>query len=166
MDGGSGGGDGRHVALVTGAARGFGGGIARGLVAAGWAVLAVDLPGPELHAAERELRALKAGGQSSTAAPTHGSGVGRVLPCDVCDYEEVVSAVRHAVGRWGRLDLVVANAAVLEPRRLADTSPREWEASIRINLTGVWHTWRAAWAVLASQPRGGHLLVRTPKTAP
>lgn len=142
--------DGRRVALVTGAARGFGAGVVRGLVANGWAVLAADLPGPELVEAERELQQLV--GSSSS------SGSGQAFPCNVCEYDAVAAAVGAAVASWGRLDLIVANAAVLQPRLLADTSPQQWESALKVNLTGVWHAWRAAWPVLASQPGGGHLL--------
>ena len=137
-----------RVAIITGAARGYGNGQARGLAALGWRVCLTDLPSAELDQASKELSAIAATAGVECMA----------LPCDATDYNAVVGTVETVVGTWGRLDLAVANAAVLQPLSLAETTAEQWAGLLAVNLSSVFHLWRAVWATMASQPHGGHLL--------
>jgi SDR family mycofactocin-dependent oxidoreductase len=104
--GGGGGGRGARVAVVTGAARGIGAATVRGLVAAGWSVVAVDRAAddprlPYAMGTEAELRAVARGAR---AVP---------FVADACDPAALAEAVALAEERWGGLDAVIAAAGVI-----------------------------------------------------
>lgn len=109
------------VAIVTGAARGIGLGIARALHAAGYRVAATDRDGPGAERAAAEL------GEAAI-------GLGHdVASAD--DWQEVVAAV---LDRWGRIDLLV-NHAGISPRDSIDSlDEAAWEATFAVNLKGPW----------------------------
>jgi NAD(P)-dependent dehydrogenase (short-subunit alcohol dehydrogenase family) len=131
------------VALVTGAGRGLGYGIARALGRAGARVCLTDVDEGELaRAAER------VSGDGSAAL---------ALPLDVSDRAAFERAVAGVVERWGRLDSIV-HAAILMPLiRFADTPDELWWRQMHISLGGLYNATRAAWAVMAGQG-GGHII--------
>ncbi|MCB0046542.1 MAG: SDR family oxidoreductase [Caldilineaceae bacterium] len=130
------------IALVTGAGRGFGTGIAQALVAAGASVGVNDLDSPELDQAVAEIAA--SGGQAIRC------------PGDVSDFAAMENVVQQIVARWGRLDIVVSNAAILPLISFEETTPKLWHKILGINLTGVYNTVKAAWPWLTVQ--GGHCI--------
>lgn len=119
--------DGRS-AIVTGAARGTGRAIADRLVAEGAKVVLVDIDGGQLAEAEDALRAT-------------GADVVAVA-ADVADPAAAEAFVATAVERFGRLDVLVNNAAALGPETLGrdtdlETIPFEvWERTFAVNLFG------------------------------
>jgi NAD(P)-dependent dehydrogenase (short-subunit alcohol dehydrogenase family) len=135
------------VALVTGAARGFGTGIARGLARAGAHLCVLDIEREELGLAEAEIAA-------------EGSAAGGELLClvaDVADFAQVQAAVDRAVGQWGRLDVMVNNAAILPRVTFEETTPDLWQRILAVNLTGVYHGVKAVWPQMVRQG-GGHCI--------
>jgi NAD(P)-dependent dehydrogenase (short-subunit alcohol dehydrogenase family) len=124
------------VVLITGGARGIGAEAAEQLVARGARIVLVD----------RDAEALA--GQASGLS-------GEVLPqvADVADAEEIGAAVSVAVERFGRLDVVIANAGISgPPSTVAAIDPSSFERVIEVNLIGTWRTVRAALPhVVASQ---------------
>lgn len=140
------------VALVTGAGRGFGAGIARGFVRAGARVCIVDINEAELNETEDEIRQdMQAG-----AAPDMPDCVlGRVA--DVSAYAEMDATVAAIVDRWDRLDIVVNNAAIMPLVSFEETDPAFWKTMIDVNLTGVYNGVKAAWPQLVRQG-GGHCI--------
>lgn len=118
--------DGR-VALVTGAARGLGRGIAQALADAG-ALVAVN-----------DLRS-DADAEAAIAAIQQAGGSGFVVEADVTDPVAVSRAVGEVTSRAGRIDILVNNAGTL-PQGLAGRVPFEemsldyWNAFIGLNLT-------------------------------
>ncbi len=112
------------VALVTGAGRGIGYGIAEKLLSEGYAVVLADVDGASADVAAAEL-----------AAPERLLS----LQVDVSDEESVLSMLQRSVDRFGRLDLLVNNAALAG----AHTAPvheltlEKWSRVIAVNLTGV-----------------------------
>jgi len=121
-----------RVVLVTGAGGGTGAVHCRRFAEAGAHVIALD------HPAGAE-------GLKQTAAIVERLGRQCVTGlADVGDPGAVTSAVDSAAGRLGRLDVVVANAGIHTPGGptwLID--PAEWQRTLDINLTGVWHTVKA-----------------------
>ena len=116
------------VAIVTGAARGIGLAIARRLCAEGASTLMVDIDGDEL---------------AQAAAALTGAGHRVVaVAADVADPERVRELVATAVDAFGRLDILVNNAAALEPETLGRDSdvvdvPFEvWHRTFDVNLFG------------------------------
>ncbi len=101
------------VAFVTGASRGIGAAVARALAA----------EGVKLGLASRS-------GDDLGLADTVG------LRCDVADRAQVDAAVAAAVERFGRLDILVANAGVGAYGPFAELSPEHLEEMIDVNLKG------------------------------
>lgn len=117
----------RRVALVTGGGRGIGLMVARRLAQAGMRIGVCDLRDELVQAACAEL----------TAAGFIASGV----TCDVRDEPDVQRMVAHFDGRYGRIDVVVNSAGILEtgdgrPLTVEQTSLATWSAVIAVNLTG------------------------------
>jgi NAD(P)-dependent dehydrogenase (short-subunit alcohol dehydrogenase family) len=122
--------DGR-VALVTGASRGLGEGVARALAARGAAVMLLARDGAAAEAVARGIAA--AGGRAEA------------LACDVADYAAVERAVARTRAALGGLDILVNNAGVIEPiSGIATSDPAAWARSIAINLVGAYNALRAA----------------------
>ena len=131
-----------RVALVTGAGRGFGFGIARGLAQAGARVAITDIEEDELRQAAEEITA---------------EG-GEVIPriADVGDFGQMQAVVAEVVGKWERLDALVNNAGRIHFVPFGETSPAIWKSTIDVNLTGVYNGVRAVWEQMIGQG-GGHL---------
>jgi (+)-trans-carveol dehydrogenase len=63
---------------------------------------------------------------------------------DVRDYEALNAAVDDGVARLGRLDIVSANAGIVSFGRAEEMPEETWRDMLDVNLTGVWHTVKAA----------------------
>ncbi|WP_281690035.1 mycofactocin-coupled SDR family oxidoreductase [Pseudonocardia thermophila] len=141
-----------QVALVTGAARGQGRSHCLALAAAGADVAALDvcrdLPVPAYPLATRaELDAV--------VAEIEAMGRGALpLEADVRDPAAVEAAVAETVERFGRLDIVVNNAAIVTSAPFWELSEEQWGAVIDTNLSGVWRVSRAAAPHVRRSPRG------------
>jgi len=129
-----------QVAIVTGATHGLGLAIARALAAEGASVGVVARSGRALDATVRDLRAA---GADALA-----------LPADVTQAAEVESAVRMAVERWGRLDVLVVNAGTWKGASIVDTSEEDWDFLLDLNLKGAFLTLKYALPWMTAQKRG------------
>lgn len=118
------------IALVTGASRGIGEGVARELARQGARVMVLARNGDLAGNVARDIVA--AGGRAESIA------------CDVSDYPAVERAVADTRERLGGLDILVNNAGVIEPiASLADSDPAAWARNIQINLVGGYNAVRA-----------------------
>jgi NAD(P)-dependent dehydrogenase (short-subunit alcohol dehydrogenase family) len=80
---------------------------------------------------------------------------GLALPCDVADIAAVEAAVAAMVARWGRLDVLINNAGLIEPiAHSGAADPAAWDRLIDVNLKGVFHGMRAASPVMAAAGGG------------
>lgn len=117
--------------LITGASRGIGAEAARAFAAAG---AKVALAARSLEAIETIAREIRAAGGEALA-----------VSCDVADWDQMAAAVDRVVKKWGGLDVLVANAGVIEPIAPLDrVDPGAWDRLIDINVKGVFHGIRAA----------------------
>ena len=66
--------------------------------------------------------------------------------------------VADAIEQFGRLDIVVANAGVLNWGRLWEISAQQWQDVIDINLTGVWNTIKAVVPPMIEAGNGGSII--------
>ena len=117
----------RKVALVTGGGSGIGKASALALAAEGAAIGVLGRTGSEVNKTVDEIEA--AGGQAVA------------LVADISDEHEMREAVDLLVSRFGRLDIVVANAGingVWAP--IDDLKPEEWDKTIAVNLRGTYLT--------------------------
>jgi len=114
------------TALVTGASRGIGLHIARALVAAGANVVLLARPSAELDAAAATLpAALKA-------------------PCDVSSSDSVRAAFAQAAGRFGRIDILINNAALCLLQAIEEATDEDIRREVETNLIGPVFTIREA----------------------
>lgn len=115
------------VALVTGSSRGIGAGIitALGRLGARCAVNYVaDAAGRNQADAERVAAELPEA---------------RILPCDVGDPQQVETMFHQVEQDFGGLDLLINNAGILQDRTIKKMTGDEWDAVLRVNLTGAFH---------------------------
>jgi 3-oxoacyl-[acyl-carrier protein] reductase len=110
------------VALVTGASQGIGWDTAQALVIAGAKVA--------VCARTEEKLALLVG--EITAA----GGEALAVKMDVADAEQVKAGFKQVIEKFGRLDILVNNAAITRDGLAVRMKPDDWEAVIRTNLTG------------------------------
>src|SRR5437763_6815668 len=133
-----------RVALVTGAAQGFGFACARRLAEAGAAVVLADRRQDRLAAACERLA-----GAGRTVAAADG---------DVSVEADVDRLVATAVSRFGRLDVLVNNAGVFSNFLLEHLAPAEFKRIVDVNVGGVFLCTRAAAARMREQGDGGSIV--------
>jgi 3-oxoacyl-[acyl-carrier protein] reductase len=110
------------VALVTGASQGIGWDIAQALVVAGAKVAVAARTGEKLALLVGEIEA--AGGEAIA------------VKMDVADAEQVKTGFKQVLEKFGRLDILVNNAAITRDGLAVRMKPDDWDAVIRTNLTG------------------------------
>ncbi len=77
------------------------------------------------------------------------------IPCDISRYWEVEAAVRGTVKAFGRLDVLIGNAGVIDPiAHLEEVAPDAWGHVIDVNLKGIFHGVRAAMPVMLANGGG------------
>jgi SDR family mycofactocin-dependent oxidoreductase len=145
------------VALVTGGGRGQGRAHALALAAEGATVLigdapdpAPDLPYPLSSGADmvETVRQVEAAGGSCMS-----------LPLDVRDSAGVQAAVGEITGRFGRLDVLIANAGICEVIPLEAITDSKWDNMMATNLSGVFYCLRAVVPVMRRQHYGRVVVV-------
>ena len=130
-----------EVALVTGAGGGIGAATAHLFAAEGARVVVVDID--------------RAGAESVAAAIVDAGGEAVGLAADVTDEGQVEAAVTLAVERWGRLDCAHNNAGTSgTPAAFTDVTLEDWDAVVRLNLTGVFLCLKHELRVMAPAGRG------------
>jgi NADP-dependent 3-hydroxy acid dehydrogenase YdfG len=131
----------QKVVLVTGAGTGIGQAIARSFVAQG---ALVGFMGRRQEALEQAAAGLPAAQVE-------------VLACDVSQRQAVNDAVSRLADRFGSIAMLVNNAGTnTNPRSVGEVDPQDWDATVNINLTGVFNCIRA---VLPGMRRLGDGLV-------
>lgn len=128
-----------RVALVTGAAQGFGLEIAQGLAAEGAVVVLAD------------INADKAAAEAAALVARHGHGVAAAVAMNVAKEESVAAAIAEVVRLYGGLDVLVANAGVLRAGSVKQQALRDFEFVTAVNYTGYFLCVRAAAPVMALQ---------------
>jgi NAD(P)-dependent dehydrogenase (short-subunit alcohol dehydrogenase family) len=141
------------VAIVTGAGRGIGRGIAMLMASEGAAVVVNDLgsgvdgSGRDASPAGETVAAIRAAG--GTAVANQDS---------VADFDAAANIVATAVKEFGQLDILVNNAGILRDRMIFNLSEEDWDSVIRVHLKGSFNCARHASAQMREQKRGGRII--------
>jgi NAD(P)-dependent dehydrogenase (short-subunit alcohol dehydrogenase family) len=129
------------VALVTGASQGIGLAIAKKLAEHGAKVVLAARSEDAITERANEIN--KNGGQAIA------------VRTDVTDFDSVSSAVSKAIDAFGRLDVLVNNAGMIDPiARISESDPAIWSSAVDTNVKGVYFGLRAAIPVMERQGSG------------
>lgn len=129
-----------RVAIVTGAARGIGKAIARGLGEAGARLLLTDIDAAGGATAEAELR--------------QGGADARFLAADAARPADAAAMAAAALEAWGCIDILCPNAAIYPETRLEDIGESEWDRVSAVNLKGPFLALQACLPAMKRQRRG------------
>ena len=129
-----------RVAIVTGASRGLGEGITKAFAGEG---ATVALFSRDIQRLNKHVADLKALGQEAVA-----------FPVDVADVEQVNRAVDKVVSLFGRVEILVNNAAVAPSMLFVEMSDEVRDSVIDVNIKGVWNCTRAVMPLMLKQRYG------------
>jgi NAD(P)-dependent dehydrogenase (short-subunit alcohol dehydrogenase family) len=132
------------LAIVTGGAAGIGKAIALALANEDADVAIADIQDSKAEAVAETIMAM---GRRALA-----------ISCDVSDSAQVDAMVAQVVDRWGGLDILVNNAAIIAPGLFWELDDEDWHKIIRTNLDSVFFCSRAAARVMIEQGRGGRII--------
>jgi NAD(P)-dependent dehydrogenase (short-subunit alcohol dehydrogenase family) len=130
------------VAIVTGAAQGIGRGIATVLAAAGADIVIGDLQPAADTVAEVEALGARAS----------------AISMDVASPDDAAALIEHARETFGRVDVLVNNAAIDAPPGAWDLPDEEWRRTMAVNLDGVFYASRAAARAMLASGDGGAIV--------
>jgi 3-oxoacyl-[acyl-carrier protein] reductase len=140
-----------QVAVITGAARGIGRGIASVLAAEGARVVIADI---DADLAEETAEELRAGSQDAVAAEL-----------DVTDAAAVDALAARVRSEHGRIDILAANAGIYPQVSLMDTDDETWDRVADINVKGAVHAVRSCLPAMLEQ-RYGRIVLTSSITGP
>ncbi|RJP39900.1 MAG: 3-oxoacyl-ACP reductase FabG [Desulfobacteraceae bacterium] len=135
------------VAIVTGAGRGIGRAVAMGLAASGASVVLAARTAEQIQAAADEIQA--------------GGGKALAVPTDLTDTAQIERLAAETVSAFGRIDILVNNAARSFLRGLMDLREDGWDKVFNTNVKAAWLLSRAAARTMMEQKSGRIINITT-----
>tara|TARA_B100001939_G_scaffold331712_1_gene329979 strand:- start:1639 stop:2376 length:738 start_codon:yes stop_codon:yes gene_type:complete len=134
------------VALVTGASRGIGAAVSLELARQGAHIIAVARTVGGLEELDDRIRTV--GGEAT------------LVPLDLKDFDGIDRLGGHVAEKYGRLDILIGNAAILGPLSpLPHIRPKEWEDLMTVNVTANWRLLRSFDPLLRNAEAGRAIFV-------
>jgi NAD(P)-dependent dehydrogenase (short-subunit alcohol dehydrogenase family) len=133
-----------QVAIVTGAGRNIGEEIAKILAQNGAKVAVVDMDAGRGHKVAGEIA--KAGGEAAG------------FVADISSEPDVASLVKDVVAKWGRVDILVNNAAISDNKDILEITKEQWDKVLAVTLTGPFLMSQHAARAMVAGKRGGKIV--------
>ncbi|MGH2967488.1 MAG: mycofactocin-coupled SDR family oxidoreductase [Solirubrobacteraceae bacterium] len=146
------------VALITGAGRGMGASHAEMLAHEGADVILLDAP-PQVATADYAMSTKEDLDRTVAAVEQHDRRA-IAVEGDVRSQADLDRAVEQGISEFGKIDFLVANAGIwgqLAP--ITDMTEEQWQETVDINLTGVWHSVKAVAAHMRDRQEGAIVLI-------
>lgn len=129
------------VVIITGASRGIGAATAAAMAKAGASVV---LAARTLDQIETNAERIRNDGGNAIA-----------VACDISNFQAMENAVDKCIDTFGKLDIFVANAGVIDPiGPLATSNPASWAHAVQINLIGAYNGLRTVLPIMQAQQSG------------
>jgi NAD(P)-dependent dehydrogenase (short-subunit alcohol dehydrogenase family) len=136
------------VAIITGAARGIGYGIATCLARQGTQIVIADMNGDSAQKSAAQLA-------TDTGVKTLG------LACDITDRAQVESLVRETMQQFGQIDILVNNAGICPFVDIMEMSEAMFKKTIDVNLHGAFHCTQLVAREMLQRGQGGRIIFIT-----
>ena len=133
-----------QVAIITGAGRNIGEETAKLLASEGAKIAVVDLDKVRGDRVAADIR--KAGGEAMA------------FVADVASESDIDRLVKDVVGLWGKIDILVNNAAISDNKHILDITREEWDRVIAVTLTGPFLLSKYAAGQMVAQGRPGKIV--------
>jgi NAD(P)-dependent dehydrogenase (short-subunit alcohol dehydrogenase family) len=133
-----------RVAIVTGAGRNIGKEISKTLASEGAKVAVVDLD--------------RGRGEKVAAAIRDAGGEAAAFVADMASEADIAGAVAAVVERWGRIDILINNAAISDNKNILDITRAQWDAVIAVTLTGPFLMSQHVARRMVAQGSGGRIV--------
>jgi len=133
-----------QVAIITGAGRNIGEEIAKVLAAEGAKVGVVDMDKGRGERVAAEI--VKAGGEAAA------------FVADVAAEADIAGTIAAIVRRWGRIDILINNAAMSDSKNILDITKAQWDAVIAVTLTGPFLMSQQVARQMVAQGTGGKIV--------
>jgi 3-oxoacyl-[acyl-carrier protein] reductase len=130
-----------RVAVVTGASRGIGAGIAVELAKLGANVVI-------------NYKSDKEGAAEVLSAVTDAGGIGSIACADISRYEEAAGLISYAVEAYGRIDILVNNAGISKTGLFIDMTEKDFDDVMDVNLKGIYNCSHNALKHMLPKKRG------------
>ncbi|MEM6109987.1 mycofactocin-coupled SDR family oxidoreductase [Mycobacterium sp. 050272] len=145
------------VAFVTGAARGQGRSHCVRLARAGADIVAIDACAPVAQHNGYPPATPEDLAETVNLVESEGRKI-LAEEVDVRDLAGQQRVVSNAIEQFGRLDIVVANAGVLNWGRVWEISAQQWQETLDTNLTGLWNTMKSVVPAMIDAGNGGSII--------
>jgi NAD(P)-dependent dehydrogenase (short-subunit alcohol dehydrogenase family) len=129
-----------QTAIVTGAGRGMGRAVARGLAAEGAQVVVAEVD--------------EAAGREAAEAITGAGGRALAVAADISQVDQVRALFKQALEAFGTVDILVNNAGIGIARPLLDYTEADWDRQLGVNLKGMFFATQEAARVMIPKRRG------------